>query len=191
MILRLFKWTLYEHFSLTNLSVSLICLWLLSPSFLAYYYVRRKWKGNKTPTIDTFLRADIVITLKFLIDGRGVNSHFVKIYHPFRFITTPSPPPPPLNLWFPSWANIPILYPLRTSENRTYGFWLPTTIRNLIGRKRTTFKTFHLIINCINQIVMLILNSKDIDQFFLHSLIQMLMSALLLMTSKNPWMTVL
>ena len=130
-----------------------------------YSQIPNRWKGGKLP--------------------------FCQNLPPVSIYYDPLTSPPPLNLWFPSWANIPILYPLRTSENRTYGFWLPTTIRNLIGRKRTTFKTFHLIINCINQIVMLILNSKDIDQFFLHSLIQMLMSALLLMTSKNPWMTVL
>ena len=60
------------------------------------------------------------------------------------------------------------------------------TIRNLRGKRRTTFKSFHSIINCINQIVMLILNPNDIYRFFLHSLTHLLMSVLSLMTSKNP-----
>ena len=32
----LFKWTLYGYLSLNNLSVSLISLWLLFPSFFVY-----------------------------------------------------------------------------------------------------------------------------------------------------------
>ena len=72
----LFKWIQYEQLSLSNLSISLICLWLLPPSFFAYQR-RSKWKGNNRLNIDTILRADIVSTLKFLIKGReGVNCNF-------------------------------------------------------------------------------------------------------------------
>ena len=68
--IRLFKWMLYEHLSLSNLSVSVICLWLLFTSFFAYHYVRSKWKRDNRLNIDTILRADTVSTLKFLIKGR-------------------------------------------------------------------------------------------------------------------------
>ena len=72
----LFKWIQYEQLSLSNLSISLICLWLLPPSFFAYQR-RSKWRGNNRLNIETILRADIVSTLKFLIKGReGVNCNF-------------------------------------------------------------------------------------------------------------------
>ena len=86
---------------------------------------------------------------------------------------------PPLDLWFQIKIPIPLL--------DSYLLFSPT-IRNLRGKRRTTFKSFHSIINCINQIVMLILNPNDIYRFFLHSLTHLLMSVLSLMTSKNPWM---
>ena len=88
--IRLFKWMLYEHLSLSNLSVSVICLWLLFTSFFAYHYVRSKWKRDNRLNIDTILRADIVSTLKFLIKGRG-KLQFWQIYHPFQFITISLP----------------------------------------------------------------------------------------------------
>ena len=60
------KWTLYEHLSLSNLSMSPICFRLLSPSFFAYPNVRSKRKGNNRHN-----RKSRHVTPNFLRERRG------------------------------------------------------------------------------------------------------------------------
>ena len=107
--LGLFKWTLYEHLSLNNLSISLICFWLLSPSFFVYHYVRSKWKGNNRLNIVTILRADIVSSLKFLIKGKWWPLILAKFITHFNLLRPPTPlPPPKKKSWFPMTTPSPI-----------------------------------------------------------------------------------
>ena len=148
----LFKWIQYEQLSLSNLSISLICLWLLPPSFFAYQR-RSKWKGNNRLNIDTILRADIVSTLKFLIKGReGVNCNFGTFITPNLRFSMKRPSPTLLqNLLFYGsnskklawntisnlfWAGVPICNPYELQKTERNGFWVFQGVENWsIGSK--------------------------------------------------------